>query len=107
MEDYNSLYPYLAKIDGTILNTTGSRNIDKLLSFKLTNRIIHRVLPSVKVLEEVLQQGIRVDDIVAMKGPVGYELNKGFIKEYNAKAILMKDSGVQGGTQDKIRAANR
>jgi precorrin-6A/cobalt-precorrin-6A reductase len=105
VEDYDSLYPYLKKVEGNILNTTGSRNIDKILSFNLNNRVIHRVLPSLKVLEELLNLGIRVEDIVAMKGPVGYELNCGFIKEYKAKAIIMKDSGVQGGTYDKIKAA--
>lgn len=71
----------------------------------MKNRVIHRVLPSVKVLEDILSQGIKTEDIVAMKGPVGYELNCGFIKEYNAKAIIMKDSGVQGGTMQKIEAA--
>jgi len=105
VEDYESLHPYLLKVDGCILNTTGSRNIDKIIGFKLKNRVIHRVLPSVKVLEDILGVGIKVDDIVAMKGPVGYELNCGFIKEYKAKAILMKDSGIQGGTYDKIKAA--
>jgi precorrin-6A/cobalt-precorrin-6A reductase len=105
IEDYESLRPYLEKIDGTILNTTGSRNIDKIISFNLKNRIIHRVLPSVKVLEDILNQGIKTEDIVAMKGPVGFELNCAFIKEYHAKAIIMKDSGVQGGTKEKIEAA--
>ena len=105
VEDYESLRPYLEKIEGTILNTTGSRNIDKIVSFNLKNRIIHRVLPSVKVLEDVLNQGIKTEDIVAMKGPVGYELNCAFIREYHAKAIIMKDSGIQGGTKQKIEAA--
>jgi len=105
VEDYDSLYTQLKTVNGTILNTTGSKNIDKILDFKLKNRIIHRVLPSVKVLEEILKLGIKVDDIVAMKGPVGYELNCGFIKQFKAQAILMKDSGVQGGTYDKIKAA--
>jgi precorrin-6A/cobalt-precorrin-6A reductase len=105
VEDYESLRPYLEKIEGTILNTTGSRNIDKIISFNLKNRIIHRVLPSVKVIEDILNQGIKTEDIVAMKGPVGYVLNCAFIKEYHAKAIIMKDSGVQGGTKQKIEAA--
>lgn len=105
VENYDNLYPYFKEIEGNILNTTGSRNIDKIISLNLNNRIIHRVLPSVKVLEEILELGIRVDDIVAMKGPVGYNLNCGFIKEYDAKALLMKDSGVQGGTDHKIKAA--
>lgn len=105
VENYDSLGTHLKNVEGNILNTTGSRNIDKLISFNLNNRVIHRVLPSVKVLEEILNLGVRVEDIVAMKGPVGYELNCGFIKEYNAKAILMKDSGIQGGTVEKIKAA--
>jgi len=105
VEDYDTLFIQLKRVKGNILNTTGSRNIDKLLSFNLKNRVIHRILPSVKVLEEILDLGVGVENIVAMKGPVGYELNCGFIKEYNAKAILMKDSGVQGGTEDKIKAA--
>lgn len=105
VEDYDGLGVHLRKVEGPILNTTGSRNIDKILNLKLSNRVIHRVLPSVAVLEEILELGIRVEDIVAMKGPVGYELNCGFINEYKAQAILMKDSGVQGGTEDKIRAA--
>ncbi|WP_367302933.1 cobalt-precorrin-6A reductase [Clostridium sp. DSM 17811] len=105
VEDYESLYEHLKTIDGTILNTTGSRNIGKILDFNLKNRVIHRVLPSIKVLVEMLDLGVGVEDIVAMKGPVGYELNCGFINEYRAKAILMKDSGVQGGTYDKIKAA--
>ena len=71
VEDYESLYTYLKTIDGTILNTTGSRNIDKILNFNLKNRIIHRVLPSIKVLEKLFELGVEVDDIVAMKGPVG------------------------------------
>jgi len=105
VEDYDSLFKQLKEVEGNILNTTGSRNIDKFMRLNLSNRIIHRVLPSVKVLEEILGKGVKVEDIVAMKGPVGYELNCGFIKEYNAKAIIMKDSGIQGGTQDKIKAA--
>ncbi|HEY8804068.1 MAG TPA: cobalt-precorrin-6A reductase [Clostridium sp.] len=105
VEDYDSLYTHLKTVKGTILNTTGSRNIDKILDYNLKNRVIHRVLPSVKVLDEILELGVKVDDIVAMKGPVGYELNCGFIKEYKARAIIMKDSGVQGGTYDKIKAA--
>ena len=105
VEDYDGLCSQLKKVEGNILNTTGSRNVGKIISFNLKNRVIHRVLPSLKVLEELLNHGIRVEDIVAMQGPVGYELNCGFIKEYKAKAIIMKDSGVQGGTYEKIKAA--
>ena len=38
VEDYDSLQFNLKNIEGNILNTTGSRNIDKIISFNLNNR---------------------------------------------------------------------
>lgn len=105
IESYEQLYKHLNKIQGTILNTTGSRNLDKILSLNIKNRIVHRVLPSLKVMEECYKLGIKLDDLIAIKGPISYELNRAFIKEFNAKAILMKDSGREGGTEEKIKAA--
>ncbi|MBC8061190.1 MAG: cobalt-precorrin-6A reductase [Clostridiaceae bacterium] len=91
--------------DGVILNTTGSKNIDKIMSWKLLNRIVHRVLPSSAVIKECLDLGVAIEDIIAIKGPIGYELNLGFIKQYKAKGIILKDSGILGGTEEKIKAA--
>ncbi|WP_315116146.1 cobalt-precorrin-6A reductase [uncultured Clostridium sp.] len=105
VEDYSELYKNLKDIDGNILNTTGSRNLDKILNLGVENRMIHRVLPSLKVMEECYSLGIKLDDLVAIKGPVSYELNRAFIKNYNAKAIIMKDSGIEGGTEEKIKSA--
>lgn len=105
VESYEELYSKLNKIDGTILNTTGSRNIEKILKLNLDNRIIHRVLPSLKVVKECFDLGVELHNIIAMKGPISYDLNRAFIREYDAKAILLKDSGKEGGTEEKIRSA--
>ncbi|MFT8314574.1 MAG: cobalt-precorrin-6A reductase [Clostridium sp.] len=105
VKDYNELKEELLHINGTILNTTGSNNIDKFMTMKLNNRIIHRVLPSVKVMDKCFKLGVKTDDIIAIKGPIGYELNCGFINEYDVAAMILKDSGVQGGTEEKLRAA--
>lgn len=105
VDSYEELYEKLKNIDGTILNTTGSRNLDKILSLGLKNRIVNRVLPSLKVMEECYALGVKLDDLIAIKGPISYELNRAFIREYDAKGILLKDSGREGGTEEKIRAA--
>lgn len=105
VKDYDELKEEFLHINGTILNTTGSNNMDKFINMKLNNRIVHRVLPSVKVMEKCFKLGIKTEDIIAIKGPIGYELNCGFIKEYDAAAIILKDSGIQGGTEEKLRAA--
>ena len=91
--------------DSVILNTTGSRNIHKLMNIEAKSRIIHRVLPAEDIIKYCLDLGVTIEDIVAIKGPISYELNLGFISQYNAKAIILKDSGKQGGTEEKIQAA--
>ncbi|AGK96211.1 cobalt-precorrin-6A reductase [Clostridium pasteurianum] len=105
VKDYDELKEELLHINGTILNTTGSNNIEKFINMKLNNRIIHRVLPSVKVMDKCFGLGVKTENIIAIKGLIGYELNCSFIKEYDSKAVILKDSGVQGGTEEKLRAA--
>lgn len=104
VKDYDELYDKLKAIEGNILNTTGSRNLDKILSMELQNRIINRVLPSVKVMQECIDKGVNIEDIIAIKGPISYEFNCAFIKEYKAKAMILKDSGTAGGTEEKLKA---
>lgn len=104
VENYEDLKNHIEELQGTILNTSGSRNLKKILDINADNRIIHRVLPSVKVLQECFDLGVKVEDLIAIKGPVSYEMNIAFIKEYNGKAMIMKDSGVQGGTEEKLKA---
>lgn len=105
VNNYEELYDYIKNIKGNILNTTGSKNISKIINLNLENRIIHRILPAKKGINECIDLGIKIEDIIAIKGPISYELNSAFIDEFNAKAILMKDSGVEGGTVEKIKAA--
>lgn len=105
VDSYDELYRKLLDVNGTILNTTGSNNIGKFMDMNLDNRIIHRVLPSTKVMEKCYEFGVKTEDVIAIKGPISYQLNLAFIDEYNAKAIVLKDSGVEGGTEEKIRAA--
>ncbi|MCR3757701.1 cobalt-precorrin-6A reductase [Clostridium felsineum] len=95
----------LNKREAAILNTTGSNNVEKFIKSDIKSRVIHRVLPSLKVLEKLFLLGVKVEDIIAIKGPIGFELNKGFIEQYRADAIVLKDSGTLGGTEEKIKAA--
>ena len=94
-----------SSLKGPILNTTGSNGVLEILGLSLENRVIHRVLPSKKVMTDLIDYGVKVDDIIAIKGPISYELNKAFIGEYKAKALLTKDSGKRGGALEKARAA--
>lgn len=111
VEDYEEVFQKIKSMDSlnkkdvVILNTTGSRNIKKFMEANILSRVIHRILPSVEVMVECLKLNVKIENIIAIKGPIGLELNKGFIKQYGVKAIILKDSGVQGGTGEKLQAA--
>ncbi|WP_039657937.1 cobalt-precorrin-6A reductase [Clostridium tyrobutyricum] len=104
VKGYEELHKKLLKIKGNILDTTGSKNLRLMMDMKLKNRIVHRVLPLVNVLKKCSEIGIKIEDIIAIKGPVSYELNCAFIKDYDIEAVILKDSGLKGGTHDKIKA---
>lgn len=105
VEDYQRLEEELKPLKGNILNTTGSRNVNKFTSMNIENRIIHRVLPTIESIDICLKSGATVENIIAIKGPLDKALNKAFIEAFDAKIIVMKDSGIQGGTIEKIEAA--
>lgn len=106
VEKYEDLEEVLKNIEGNILNTTGSNNVLKIESIKnKKNRIIHRVLPSPKVISRLLENDISMENIIAIKGPFGFEINNGIIKEYKIKALITKDSGQEGGMKEKIESS--
>lgn len=106
VETYEELQEVFKSIDGNILNTTGSNNALKIENLKgENNRMIHRILPSPKVISKLLDNGISMDNIIAIKGPFGFEINNGIIKEYKIKALITKDSGEEGGMKEKIDSA--
>ena len=106
IDKYEYLEELFKNIDGNILNTTGSNNALKIEGLKSEkNRIIHRILPSPKVISRLLDNGISMENIIAIKGPFGFEINNGIIKEYTIKALITKDSGEEGGMKEKIDSA--
>ena len=105
IDNYEELVEVLKNIEGNVLNTTGSNNAGFINSLNIKNRIIHRVLPLPNVLQKLIDSGIKIDDIIAIKGPFGKEINNGIIKEYKIKAIITKDSGLEGGIKEKIESA--
>ena len=88
IDKYEELDKVLESIEGNVLNTTGSNNALKIESLNIKNRIIHRVLPSPKVIGKLLENGVSIDNIIAIKGPFGIDINNGIIKEYKIKALI-------------------
>ena len=104
LNNYEESYDYLANVKGTIFFTTGSKNIGDFVFLLGNNRFIYRILPALESIKECRKYNIGLKNIVAILGPFSKEYNKIMFKEYDVDYVVMKDSGQQGGTIDKIKA---
>lgn len=97
---------YLAKTDGNILLTTGSKDLPVYAENEdVRKRLYARVLPGKEGIEACENCGISGKHIIAIQGPFSEELNLALIRQYGISRIVSKDSGKTGGTDEKISAA--
>lgn len=104
LNSYEDCYDYISHIKGTVFFTTGSKNIGDFEKLRGDNRFIYRILPAIESIEQCKKHNIGLKDIVAVLGPFSKEYNKIMFKEYNVDYVVMKDSGHEGGTIEKLRA---
>jgi len=103
-ENYHEIVSYLNEKDGNILLAIGSNNIHEFSSIH-KERLFVRVVPFVKSLETCKEAGILTQNIIAMQFPFSVEFNEVLCKELNIKYMVTKDSGQEGGVEEKIKAA--
>lgn len=97
---------YLDGQEGTILVTTGSKELRAFASLKhCGERVFARVLPSLQALEACREAGILPSHILAMQGPFSAELNAAMIRQTGAAWLVTKESGRAGGFEEKLQAA--
>lgn len=107
LSSFDECVKLLKTLNGCVFFTTGSKNISHFEAVKGDNRFVYRVLPAVFSIDECLKNNVKMKDIVAALGPFSEELNSAMFKEYGADYVVMKDSGSQGGTYEKIAACRR
>jgi precorrin-6A/cobalt-precorrin-6A reductase len=96
-----------ADLGEVVFLTTGSRTLAVFAKHPaLANRrLIARVLPDIEVLTECLALGFTPQNIVALQGPFSHRLNVALFADYGADVIIMKNSGIIGGSDSKLAAA--
>ncbi len=96
----------LTEMDGKIFITCGSKEIESFVHIpNFSRRLYIRVLPIPDVLQKCLDLGFKSPHIIAMQGPFSKELNMAMFKSTGAEILVTKDSGHQGGFNEKIEAA--
>ncbi len=97
---------FLRETTGNILLAIGSKELaayTKFPSFK--SRIFVRMLPVALQIESCVQMGFKQANIIAMQGVFTQELNLALLKQIDARYLVTKDSGDEGGFSAKLEAA--
>lgn len=90
---------------GSILLTTGAKELEPFAVPGLLERTFPRVLPSRDSLDRCLSLGFPPAHILCMQGPFTSELNIALIRQYDIKIMVTKASGGVGGFREKVAAA--
>ncbi|MDR1147858.1 MAG: precorrin-6A/cobalt-precorrin-6A reductase [Spirochaetaceae bacterium] len=102
MEDAAS---FLKDKSGNILLCTGSKDLHYFSDAALRCRVYPRVLPLEESLRLCRDAGITAKNIIAMQGPFSEGLNRALIQQINAAWLVSKETGAEGGFNEKINAA--
>ncbi|AGT43658.1 precorrin-6A reductase [Treponema pedis] len=87
--------------------TTGSKNIPDFEKVRLNRRFVYRILPTAESIEKCKNAGVAAKDIIAIVGPVSEKLNTAMFREYGAEYVVLKNSGEEGGTKEKLEACSK
>lgn len=99
---------YLAGREGNILITTGSKELSKYTVIPdYRDRCFARVLPTLPVMESCKALGFEGRNLIGMQGPFSEELNLAMIRQCDVKYMVTKQSGANGGYNEKCEAALR
>lgn len=91
----------------TIFLTIGSKSVGEFVEIALAKgkRIVTRVMPSRESIKKCLDVGFLKGNILIGYGPFSLDDNIRDFRDYHVDVIVTKDSGVEGGVQEKIDVA--
>ena len=99
---------FLKEKQGNVFVTTGSKELGEFASVdNFKERIYARILPMPNMLEKCLSYGFETSHIYCMQGPFSEEMNVAMINMCHAEYMVTKESGKNGGFEEKIKAAEK
>jgi precorrin-6A/cobalt-precorrin-6A reductase len=106
VDSYEESVAFLTHKPGNILLTTGSKFVAKFIPLGV-ERLFARVLSTSESVALCEQAGLKSVNVIAMCGVGSVALNMALLKEFDIRFLVTKESGVEGGLQEKIEAANQ
>lgn len=97
---------YLNSTRGNVLLTVGSKELARYTEVAdYKSRLFARVLSLPQVAEQASVLGFAGKNLICMQGPFTEEFNAAMLRMLNARYLVTKDTGSEGGFPEKIRAA--
>ncbi|MDO5725087.1 MAG: precorrin-6A/cobalt-precorrin-6A reductase [Tissierellia bacterium] len=106
-KDLDEALKIIGDLKGTILFTTGSKNIPDFQKVRGDNRFIFRVLPTSESMKICEENNLELRDIIAALGPFSRDFDKVLMTELKTDYCVMKDSGKGSGTFEKLEACKQ
>ncbi|MCR5215405.1 MAG: precorrin-6A reductase [Lachnospiraceae bacterium] len=105
-QDVSACVMALSQCEGNILLTTGSKDLSQFTKLEeVKKRIYARILPGMESLELAYGAGLSGKQILALQGPFSKDMNLAMLRQYHIAHLVTKDSGKEGGVDEKILAA--
>ena len=94
--------------EGNVLVATGAKELGELARLEgYRERCFVRILPSRESLEACFALGIEGRHVICMQGPFSLAMNVALIEEVGAHYLVTKDSGREGGFEEKLLASRQ
>ena len=106
VESVDEAVEFLKGTEGNILATTGSKELHKYTAIPdFADRVFARVLSTPEVAQHCAELGFTGKHLICMQGPFSEEMNTALLKQFDARWLVTKEAGKNGGYEEKIRAA--
>jgi precorrin-6A/cobalt-precorrin-6A reductase len=88
-----------------VLLTIGYRFLSLFKAWQARATLFTRILPSPVALEAALESGFSSDRIIALRPPIGFELERSLWQQWQIATVVTKASGTPGGEDIKRKLA--
>ena len=108
VDDVDEAVSLISEMDGRVLVTTGMKELHKYTEVpNYKDRVIARVLSVKDSVTKALELGFEGANLVCARGPFTEEFNHALLEQTGASIMVTKDTGSEGGFEEKLRAAER
>lgn len=95
----------LPTLGARALLTIGAKQLKHFAALHGRMHLVARILPSVLSLQQALAAGFTPDRLLCLRPPFSREFNGAILREHRIDVLLTKDSGREGGVEEKVLAA--